>query len=204
MYYDDSEQRIQREIDNGDKPAISLVGFPDEETDAFTVTWFWRALRTGDGLDIADRFIALWISFNSIIRKGREKWNDSDLIMQFYRDDYWKRILKESKREGFAKYLSELKSLCPVENSKDGTQVSITAGDLDDIIKVIYQVRSNLFHGRKDPSAIDSRDVKLIRCSYALLLLMIIRHLQDRRLLRVGRDFSVDELFDGYDILSSE
>jgi hypothetical protein len=65
-----------------------------KESDLFTLTWFYRAFglyqpipskvqkyfsqRT---IDFADRFISLWICFNSILRKHYgEDQNDGDLI----------------------------------------------------------------------------------------------------------------------------
>ncbi|MEM0148045.1 MAG: hypothetical protein QXN16_01575 [Candidatus Micrarchaeaceae archaeon] len=68
--------------------------------------------------------------------------------------------------------------LCHVENSQNQTKkVSIVNNNLEDVIKVIYQVRCNLFHGRKNPNDINNRDFRLINASYKLLLELMLQYL---------------------------
>jgi len=212
------ERWVQRQIDSGDKPAIRIFDFTDKEPDSFTVTWYWRALRVIKGLDAGDRFIALWISFNSVLtqryeqglraerkkkKTGREPWiSESDLLNEFYGDRYWSGILEEIADSEFRKFVADLKSLCPVIKSKSGEKVSITEGKVEDVFSVIYAVRNNLFHGAKDPSDVNSRDYLLVRYSFAVLLSFLTRHLLKERMLKSERQFLLEELLDGYDILT--
>ncbi len=217
MESDSYERWVQRQIDSGDKPAIHLFSFTDKEPDSFIVTWYWRSLRVIHGLDAGDRFIALWISFNAILvqryeqslrakrkaeKSRREPWiSESELLKEFYRDRYWSGILDEISDSEFRKFVSDLKSLCPVIRSKTREKVSITEGRVEDIFNVVYAVRNNLFHGAKDPSDVNSRDYKLVMYSFAILLSFLTRHLLKENLLRSGRAFLIGELLHGYDIL---
>ena len=162
-----------------------------------STAWFWRALGRIDELDSVDRFIFLWISFNSAIRKDKESSSDRKLIKAFYEDEYWKDIFDKAKRDNnFNIYLKELKKLCPVENSKTKEQISITEDSLKEVINVIYLVRNNLFHGRKKPDDIDSRDFKLINASYRLLLQLMLQHLINQNFVELGTS-SAEEISDG-------
>ena len=139
-------------------------------------------------------------SFNSVIRKGKESFDDLTLIKRFYEDKYWNDIFKKvNKKSDFNKYFKELKSLCPVENSQNQRKVSITNDNLEDVIKVIYRVRCNLFHGRKNPNDVSSRDFKLIDASFRLLLELVLQHLINQDFVELGAS-STEEMVDGINV----
>jgi len=204
MEESNSEDYVRRQIEGADKPIISFLSpFPQNIEDEFTVTWFYRSLRVMDGLDSADRFIFLWIAFNSILRKKYgEQLSDYQLIKECYTSEEWKVIFKNS-RYLFKNHVSKLRELSPVINMKNTNQsVSITNGEIEDVIKTIYQIRCNLFHGRKNADDIDSRDYNLIRSALAILLSITIFELQKGNLLSIHQEFIIDSLLDGYDIMA--
>jgi len=51
----------------------------------------------------------------------------------------------------------------------DGNRIRRYDGIFESLIEVIYQIRCNLFHGRKDTRE-DEKDFKLICLSYNILL----------------------------------
>ena len=73
--------------------ALKIINF---EKDKFTLTWFYRALIKSRRIDVADRFISLWICFNSIIRKSYgEGLSDRALIKEAKKDGQWENIFKQ-------------------------------------------------------------------------------------------------------------
>ena len=80
--------------------------------------------------------------------------------------------------------------------------MSISDGAIADIFDVIYAVRNNLFHGGKDPSNVNSRDYKLVKYSYSILLSFVTRHLLKERFLVSERPYLIGDILDGYDILT--
>lgn len=153
------------------------IPLPDDPKDAFTITWFYRSLRPSE-LDVVDRFISLWICFNSIIRKEYgEQLNDTRLIEKVTLNSYWNKLFDDNK-SGFQFEIDAIKKEGPVKNEKNGVLIQINSDTFKETIKMIYQVRCNLFHGRKDPE-IEARDYNLISNSYGIMLILIMRHLEN-------------------------
>jgi len=134
------------------------------EEDEFTLTWLYRAFGLCQEvpksevrffsqrvIDVADRFISLWICFNSIVRERYgEGLNDSDLIYYADQDPLWKEYFNKMYDAEFRENLIQLKALLPIKNMKNKSEVNMPPYTL---ISVIYQIRNNLFHGRKNPSS---------------------------------------------------
>jgi len=119
-----------------------------------------------------DRFIALWISFNAwgTNRYGTDQ--DRAMIDHAVTDGELQSHFQELCRDKvFRQLTAELQAYCPVWDMRPGhTRKSKTVAnphDLGEVLRVIYQVRCNLFHGSK--AVDDDRDSQLVYLSYSIL-----------------------------------
>jgi len=188
-----------------------------DDADLFTVTWFfrtfafyqpiprrlqaWSSQRT---IDVADRFINLWICFNSILRKhyGEDK-SDGAMIRLAKADfaqaggiihlkEYYDTMLDNEFRNN----LEELRRLLPITNMKNGRQLDLTNSSL---VEIVYQIRCNLFHGRKNPEDKDNRDFQLVRLAFLLLAPIVIEYARQNGFIHtcVPRAFTISDLEEG-------
>ena len=139
--------------------------------EAFTETWLQRAKRGQVSVDDGDRFISLWIAFNGWMkatfgeRKRDEELLDSTKNLTEFSDVF--NTLKQDNHD-FRTNLNKLDSFTvgdmryPNNNSKNKTY----DGTFKSLIDVLYQVRCNLFHGRKGT---DGKDFELVRLSLKIL-----------------------------------
>ena len=183
----------------------------------FTLTWFYRAFglyqpvpagqpryfsqRT---IDIADRFISLWICFNSILRKHYGESNsDFTLIKMASKDlqepegilrlkEYFDTMYDREYRIN----LQKLENLMPIRNMKNNRLANMENSSL---IEILYKIRCNLFHGRKDPSDIATRDYELVRLAFFLLAPLIIEYARKNDLIAtcVHRAYKISHLENG-------
>jgi len=140
----------------------------------FTNRWLQRAERKQVFVDDGDRFISLWIAFNGWMR-GRfgEAIGDRNQIeavkeMQDFKDVF--NNLKTTDVQ-FRECLEKLKTLPIVNMQFRNNQEVIYVYDetFESLIELIYQVRCNLFHGRKD-IADDEKDIEAVSLAYQILL----------------------------------
>lgn len=188
-----------------------------QQADLFTLTWFYRAFglyqpvpsslpkyfseRT---IDVADRFISLWICFNSILRKHYgENLNDGQLIKNAS-DDFQntggtinlKQYYDTMSDPEYRGNLEKLKRLLPIRNMKNNQLLDFSNKSL---IEIIYAIRCNLFHGRKDPTDTNSTDFELIRLAFFLLAPLVIEYARQYDLIEtcVHSDFQISQLDNG-------
>ena len=80
-------------------------------------------------------------------------------------------LLKFVEEKSSVEVLTKLMEMGPVRDGRVGKENNIakmkSIDDLDGIIDVIYMIRCNLFHGRKD--MMESRDAELIYLSMPIL-----------------------------------
>lgn len=143
----------------------------------FSRRWLERAERYDQPVDDVDRFICLWISFNGWLRRGsRENWSDNRLI-EFAKSDAGLRQAFTSARESDPEFSENLRKLSQISviNMKDVNEPERCEqreikynGSFGSLIDVLYRVRCNLFHGRKDPAE-DRKDRELISLAYKIL-----------------------------------
>lgn len=152
--------------------------------DRFIPEWIRRSERKKVPVDDGDRFISLWIAFNGWLRKKYgEGCQDRELINQVVRNTGLEQVfnwLRENDTK-FQKNLNEL-SIINVKNMRDETNQSLYkkfAGSFDSFIRVIYQIRCNLFHGRKNVDG-DATDLQLIKLALHLLGPLFKRYLKER------------------------
>jgi len=188
-----------------------------DAVDLFTLTWFYRAFGLYQPIprneqrffsqrtvDVADRFISLWICFNSILKKHYgEELSDAEMIRRAKRDFEndrgtikWKEYFATMCDHEYRRNLEELTRLLPVKNMKKNTWIDLTNSSL---IEVIYNIRCNLFHGRKDPSDTQNRDFQLIRLAFLLLAPLVIEYARKNDLIEtwVYSDYQIAQLENG-------
>ena len=140
----------------------------------FSGRWLERAERKQEYVDDGDRFISLWISFNGWLRHEYPNIvNDSTLVKHFRESSKAQQAFNRIKGEpAISSLLDRLQEICPVENMKypgDSSQAKRYDGDIVSLMKVIYQIRCNLFHGAKSVEK-ERRDLELVVLSYNILL----------------------------------
>jgi len=140
----------------------------------FTERWLERAERGQEYIDDGDRFISLWIAFNGWMKgKFGEAIQDKTLINRAKRAKDIRQAFDDLKRDdcGFAECLKELSEYTVADMRHLDVQSGMQRydGTFDSLIEVIYLVRCNLFHGRKEINE-DKKDFELVRLSYQILL----------------------------------
>ncbi len=169
----------------------------DKESEQFTMTWFYRAMACTSNIDtnspqygerhidLADRFISLWICYNSILRESHgERLNDKQLIDAAGKDKDWEEILQRKMGE-LCYYLNELMKYT-VKDMKSGNSITLNSKEFEKLIQVIYQIRCNLFHGRKLPyEDKNSIDFKLIKLAHLILAPLVTEYLKSKDLVKI-------------------
>ena len=140
----------------------------------FTEKWLKRAEDNDRDFDKADSFIALWIAFNGWMRgKFGENKKDWELVRDIKRFEEMKNIynrLKESN-ENLKNMLQELSthSVVNMQFINDRTKDRKYTNTYESLIDTIYQIRCNLFHGRKGTQETEE-DYTLICLVHDILL----------------------------------
>ena len=140
----------------------------------FTERWLERAERGRRIIDDGDRFISLWIAFNGwMSSKFGEDTKDGNKIQSVKKMQDFKEVFNHL-REGnlaFKECLDKLEGISVVNmqfrNNRE--QVYRYDGTFESLIDVIYRVRCNLFHGRKNIDE-DKKDIELVSLAYRILL----------------------------------
>jgi hypothetical protein len=146
----------------------------------FTERWLQRAERGKEYIDDGDRFISLWIAFNGWMKgKFGEAVKDSTLVKRVKDSGEVQQIFENMKNDKkFAELLQQLSTYTVIDMRypNDNNRLKKYAGNLDSLMCVLYQVRCNLFHGRKDVEE-DQKDFELVRLSYQILLPLLRKFL---------------------------
>lgn len=147
----------------------------------FTEKWIERAERNDRTLDKADRFISLWIAFNGWMRgKFGESKSDHELLSKVKKLDKMENIFSRLKSEchNFSENLNELEKYDVVNmrftdyRNKDKKY----NGTFGSLIETIYQIRCNLFHGRKETYG---KDFRLVCLAYDILSPLFKKYLKE-------------------------
>lgn len=140
----------------------------------FTQRWLERAERNNVIVDEGDKFISLWIAFNGWMKgKFGEDKTDRNLINDVKSLEDIKSVFNDLKRDNhlFSENLIKFGeyTVSDMRDIDDGNRIRRYDGIFESLIEVIYQIRCNLFHGRKDTRE-DEKDFELICLSYNILL----------------------------------
>ena len=149
--------------------------------EVFTERWLQRAERGRVFVDDGDRFISLWIAFNGWMKRiFGEALNDYTLLNRL-KDSEEARIIFEDLRRNKANFNESLRELsqytvADMRHLEDQSRVKKYDGGFASLIDVLYQVRCNLFHGRKDVKA-NEKDIELVSLAYRILLPLLKAYL---------------------------
>lgn len=143
------------------------------EYDVFIREWLKRAERENELVDDADRFISLWIAFNAWLKKDYgEKTNDRKMVEKAKGNNALKETFRKlSASDGaFKTNLSKLMGYVVIDmrDPKNEKREKSCAGDYESFLDTIYQIRCNLFHGRKNFEE-NKRDQELVTLALKLL-----------------------------------
>ncbi|MBA7504855.1 hypothetical protein ES706_03513 [subsurface metagenome] len=154
---------------------------PDDEK-MFIKTWLYRASER-KWIDKADRFISLWISFNAWLKskyghlesRHGGKICEYELVEKAGHNKKLKSIFNGIKKEErYRKKLSRIE-LFAIKNMRDPQDKSkykrVEPGEKEfsSLMDAIYQIRCNLFHGRKNVSEKEGEDWELVCLAHDLL-----------------------------------
>ena len=139
----------------------------------FTYSWLRKAQAEQVQIDDGDRFIWLWIAFNGWMRGTfGERVKDRTLINNLSASSY-ANIYDDLRRNraDFRHLLDQLQryEVKDMGNPDDLTRIKRYDGSFVKLLEVLYQVRCNLFHGRKNTEE-DRKDFELVVLSYKILL----------------------------------
>lgn len=149
----------------------------------FELKWLDRAKRQDKIVDEGDKFISLWIAFNGWMKRnfGEEK-SDRDLIERVKKFQNIKGVFEtlKSGNNEFFETLEELSkhSIANMKFIKKSNEIKRYDGTFESLIEAVYQIRCNLFHGRKNPVE-DNKDYKLVCLAYDILLLLFEKYIED-------------------------
>ncbi len=137
----------------------------------------WRAKAKSER-DVFSRFVFLYFCFNATIANLSEKESDAQMINWICANDNplksrFLQLIDLENHYYFSQRLTVLKQLTPVHsNLKNKPAITINGiRNFEEVIRAIYYVRCNLFHGCKSPN--DARDYKLAKVSGDILQKLI-------------------------------
>jgi len=147
----------------------------------FTDKWLKRAEREKASIDDVDRFISLWIAFNGWMKgKYGENTRECYMIKKVKELRDMESVFTDLKEHNscFAKDLNKLEqyTVANMRHINDESKNKRYDGTFESLIETIYQIRCNLFHGRKD--AEDKKDTELARLSYRILIPLFKEYLK--------------------------
>ncbi len=124
-------------------------------------------------MDVFSKFVFLWFCFNAWLAYHSQKVTDSDMIAWLKRPSSDNSDLKKSYQmlthPHFKEVLKVLAILSPIHDPRPrGKKIEIKdVNDFPNIVDAIYQIRCNLFHGRKEANV--DRDRNLVQLSGEIL-----------------------------------
>ncbi len=137
----------------------------------FAHKWLERARRGNVSIDDADRFISLWIAFNGWMKcKYGENERERRMVERVKKSKDIAKVFSDLQKSShcFSEDLAKL-SKYAVADMRDINNTIRYDGAYETFIEVIYRIRCNLFHGRKDLGE-NEKDFELVCLSYRILL----------------------------------
>ncbi len=124
--------------------------------------------KSGEEYEIF-KFMALWMAFNSYLTWKKPKiYGDKAKVMKFAKENAKAKenhieFLKDNKYIG---YVEEIKRDGVTSMRDDSNHVINNVNCLYEVMKCIYTIRCNLFHGGKSK---EGRDLKLVESAHYIL-----------------------------------
>ncbi len=153
------------------------------EHDVFIREWLKRAERgENEPVDDADRFISLWIAFNGWLKKKYgENNSDRKMINGAKGNKTLKAIFRKlsTSDRDFIINLTQLMRyrVIDMRDPSNEQREKRCTGDLESFLDTIYQIRCNLFHGRKNFEE-DKKARELVTLALKLLRPLFKKHLE--------------------------
>ena len=131
----------------------------------------WLGLAVTGALDTRDpflRFMAAWMAFNAVYDDGTARGSEWKRIETFVIDKDLEQIHRSLlQHEGYAGAVNVL-AATGVGDDRTGARRQIQdQTNVLEVMRCVYQVRCNLFHGGKHPT--DPRDRELSYASYVIV-----------------------------------
>jgi hypothetical protein len=147
----------------------------------FIREWLRRAEREKVRIDNADKFISLWIAFNAWLKKEYgEGTSDSVMIKRAKGNDGLKETFRElsASDRDFQKNLKELMKYTVIDmrDPENEQKEKRCIGDYKSFLDAVYQIRCNLFHGRKNVEE-NKKDEELVTLALKLLHPLFKKHI---------------------------
>lgn len=149
--------------------------------DIFIEEWLRRSDReeNKDFIDMGDKFISLWIAFNAWL-KSQFGENKPDSVLKDNLINFlpMESVFNEFKKEN--KKLVKLKDykIINMQYPEDEKKEKNYDGSFKSLIESLYQIRCNLFHGRK--SFEDNQiDKELVKLAYKILSSLFKKYLEN-------------------------
>jgi len=139
----------------------------------------WYNRSKDEKIDEFDRFISLWISFNAWGYHEIETDKDRQMIDDLKKNQKMLESYDKAKLDKqFMKKLHDI-SNDKIKTYKPKPEYVWLDNDksLNTLLEMIYKIRCNLFHGRKDRNT--ERDKNLVKWA-RIVLTCIFDHLKDR------------------------
>lgn len=153
-----------------------------EVTKVIAIAREWRTAASADfgiGATAINRFLKLWIAFNALyaVRFDRVR-GDRNQVRRFAR---WAPVVAAHERGlGERVYRRSVESIGEfgVYNFERAQRIHVSQPySSSDMFEAVYQIRCNLFHGRKTPRNL--RDAQLVQAGASILTLILDALLQN-------------------------
>lgn len=148
----------------------------NKNTRKIILSWFRRSQGKNVKLSVFDKFISLWISFNSWGIAKYETDHDKNIIDRLSKDKViegiYKNLLNNKTDKNFKESVRSLKEQCPIQKNRGGKVNIRNLFELRQVIEAIYTIRCNLIHGEKDPNVL--RDKTLVSLAYPILTVLFV------------------------------
>lgn len=137
----------------------------------------WWQLKGSRETDPFIKFFFFYVCFDAwITAESGEDRDDRKLEWLFENDNCLKNKWGEIQSTTTKSWISNLKNLSPVEDMRPRHRGEYTylnnVESFEDVIRFIYQIRCNLFHGSKNP--MNNRDASLVDLSGMILQKWIV------------------------------
>lgn len=145
----------------------------------------WYEVASGDrslGKDEVSRFMVLWVGFNALYALEFDHVDGDRKQVRLFADyPRAKNAHEEALSGSDTRYTTAVKTLAQrgVYNFRNQERLRLEdESNLGQVMELVYQVRCNLFHGRKSPH--DLRDRKLIKAAHTIVSQLMQRLTEDK------------------------
>ena len=154
----------------------------DEATEVLALAREWQAEASRDARSahqINNRFLKLWIALNALYALRFDHLDGDHTQLRQFAD--WDPVL-EAHRRGLDRHVyrravENLAAYGVYNYRRDTTIVVPEPYTSRDVLDAIYQIRCNLFHGRKSPSSL--RDARLVQSACRIIVHLVNSLLAD-------------------------